>query len=60
MKKEKKLIMSMEFKEENGLIYYFQDEKWKIAGRKNHPLTKRFIQLLKGESDEDSCICRQC
>ena len=50
----------MKFKKEHGLIYYYEDEKWKIAGRENHPLTKRFIQLLKGETDENTCVCREC
>ena len=50
----------MKFKTENGLIYYYQNDKWKIAGREHHPLTKKFIQLLKGELDEDTCICREC
>ena len=51
---------NMKFKTENGLIYYYQDDKWKMAGRENHPLTKKFIQLLKGEVDENTCICREC
>ena len=60
----------MKFLEKNGLIYYNEggnlahpEDKieWKIAGRKNHPLTKRFMQLLKGETtDENTCVCRQC
>jgi hypothetical protein len=49
------------FKKENGLIYYCKDGyNWKMAGRENHPLTKKFIQLLKGEVDEDTCICEKC
>lgn len=45
----------MKFKKENGLIYYYEDEKWKIAGRENHPLTHRFIKLLKGEVNTSIC-----
>ena len=37
-----------------------KDVKWKIAGRIGHPLTKRFVKLLKGEADENSCVCREC
>ena len=48
----------MEFKEEKGLIYYKENDKWKMAGRKDHPLTKKFIQLLKGECDENCSICK--
>ncbi len=53
---------NMKFKTENGLIYYAEDDsdKWKMAGRETHPLTKKFIQLLKGEADENTCICRGC
>ena len=44
---------------DNGLVYYKEhgSNKWKLAGRENHPLTERFIKLLKGEIDENSCVC---
>ena len=34
--------------------------KWKIAGRIGHPLTDKFVKLLKGELDESCGLCREC
>ncbi len=67
---------TLKFKEECGITYYREEteildesgfgsgagvvSKWKVAGRTNHPLTNRYIALLKGETDENTCICRRC
>lgn len=48
---------SLELKKENGLIYYKVGDEWKIAGRDGHPLTMRYLQLLRGE---DVCVCSDC
>jgi hypothetical protein len=44
----------METKEECGLIYYKVGDEWKLAGRADHPLTKRYLRLLEGKP---SCLC---
>ena len=44
----------METKTEDGLIYYKVDDDWKLAGRDGHPLTYRYLKLLRGES---TCLC---
>jgi hypothetical protein len=46
--------IDLQLKTVNGLIYYRENDKWKLAGRENHPLTQRYIKLLKGEP---SCLC---
>lgn len=53
-------MIQIKFKEENGLIYYTEDnKKWKMAGRKSHPLTQKYIKLLKS-GNENICICNDC
>ena len=52
---EKKI--DLQLKTVDGLIYYREDSKWKMAGRENHPLTQRFIKMLAGE---DVCQCNDC
>ena len=52
---EKKI--DLQLKTVDGLIYYREDSKWKMAGREDHPLTQRFIRLLGGE---DTCLCNEC
>ena len=49
--------IDLQLKTVNGLIYYREDGKWKMAGREDHPLTHRFIRLLGGE---DTCLCNEC
>ena len=57
--------MNIKFKTECGIVYYTEDvdeesklpflkAKWKMAGREGHPLTQRYIELLKGG---DPCVC---
>lgn len=67
---------TLKFKDEGGITYYREEteildesgfgsgagisSKWKVAGRADHPLTKKYVKLLKGESDENTCSCRRC
>ena len=45
-------------KTECGLVYYKKyDEQWKLAGRDGHPLTKRYLELMRGK---DVCVCETC
>lgn len=47
----------METKDENGLTYYKVDDEWKLAGRAGHPMTLRYLELLKGKP---TCVCNDC
>lgn len=69
-KRENGLIYYTEDDTEDEIIYdesgfssgagVSKEVKWKIAGRIGHPLTDKFVKLLKGELDENCSLCREC
>jgi hypothetical protein len=49
---------SLKIKTECGLVYYKENDKWKLAGREGHILTLKYLRLIAG--DKNVCRCKSC